>query len=231
MIFYYTIVVLFAYLLGSASSAILLCRVYYDTDIRSIGSGNPGANNVQRNFGWKAGIAVFIIDFLKGVASVSLAYFTDFKPGSEMFVTFQIILGFAVVLGHIFPIFFKFKGGKGVSVLAGVLAAIHPWAMIICLIVFLIVLVISKYISLAVLIAVLCYPIMINSVFALWLIPDETLTLKIFSVVITIILWITHISNIKRLLSHQEEKFSFKKSVGRTTEKKDFKAIFDRNSR
>lgn len=199
-----------AYLLGSASSAILLCRLAYDVDIRNLGSKNAGANNVQRMFGWKMGVLIFVIDFLKGMAAVYLVYLTPLVQGSEIFVLYQIILGIAALLGHIFPIFFKFHGGKGVSLLTGILAAIHPLATLVCVGVFLIVIVFSRYMSLAVLIAITCYPIIINSVFALWLIPEETLSLRIFSVLMAVTLWLTHIPNIKRLLSRQEDKFSIK---------------------
>ena len=214
------ILIIFAYLLGSASSAILLCRLYYNVDIRLLGSKNPGASNVQREFGWKMGLAVFIIDALKGAAAVSLAYLTELPSTDERFVSLQLLLGLAVMLGHIFPIFFKFKGGKGVSVLVGILAAMHPWAMIICLVIFIITLLITKYISLSVLVASIFYPIMINSVFGLWLIPDETITLRIFSFVAVAIIWLSHISNIKRLINHTENKFYLKKPVERTTERK-----------
>lgn len=207
------ILVLCAYLLGSASSAILLCRLYYNTDIRDIGSGNPGANNVQRNFGWKMGLAVFIIDFLKGTGAVSMAPLSGIAPDTELYTTFQIILGSAVILGHIFPVFFRFKGGKGVAVLCGVLAAIHPWAMLVCLGAFLAMMCITRYISLSVLVAILFYPIMANLLSGIWFIPEATMTLRIFSMAAAAILWLTHISNIKRLLRHQEEKFSFRKPV------------------
>lgn len=212
--------VLCAYLLGSASSAILLCRLYYGADIRESGSGNPGANNVQRIYGWKMGVAVFLIDFMKGAGAVAMAHLTPIPPGTESFVSLQIGLGSAAMLGHIFPLFFRFKGGKGVSILCGILAAIHPWAMLICFSIFLIVFFISRYISLSVLIAILFYPIMINSLFALWLIPEETLTLKIFSGVAAAVIWLCHLSNISRLIHHTEEKFSFRRAVHRTTERR-----------
>ncbi len=202
--------------MGSASSAILLCKLLYNQDIRHIGSGNPGANNVQRVYGWKSGITVLAIDFLKGVCAVNLAHLTSIPQESEAFATLQLTLGMATMLGHIFPVFFKFKGGKGVAILFGIMAAMHPLAMIICLVIFLIVILLTKYISLSVLISVLFYPIMINSVFALWIFPKETLTLKIFSIVTTIIIWLSHISNIKRLLSHSESKFYIKKPVNKS---------------
>lgn len=209
--------ILVSYLMGSASSAILLCKLLYKQDIRLIGSGNPGASNVQRNYGWKSGVTVLLIDALKGAIAVNLAYFTSIPQESETFATLQLTLGLAVMLGHIFPIFFKFKGGKGVAILFGIMGAIHPLAMMICLVTFVIILLITRYISLSVLIAVLFYPTMINSVFALSIFPNETLTVKIFSIVTAIIIWLSHISNIKRLLNRTESKFYIKKPVSSKT--------------
>lgn len=202
-----------AYLIGSLSFAIFVSRIFYKTDIRDFGSHNPGANNIQRIFGWKAGLTVLIADFLKGVGAVSLVFLTELKPETEYFVAFQLFLGVAVVFGHIFPVFFNFKGGKGVATLCGVLCAMHPWAVLICAGVFLVVFFITRYVSLSVILAVTCYPFLINSIFAFWLQPDETLTLKVFSVVIALTIWLTHLSNIKRLIKGKEEKFSIKKPV------------------
>ncbi len=227
--FFYIILTVVAYLLGSLSGAIILGKLYYGVDIRTLGSGNPGASNAQRCFGWKAGVAVLFFDFLKGVGAVSLIYLTKLRPETELFVTMQIIFGLAAIIGHIFPLFFEFKGGQGVSVIAGVLSAIHPWAMLICFAVFIIALLLTKYISVSVLIAVLCYPILVNFMFGLWLTPDETITLRVFSIVIAVTLWLTHISNIKRLFKGTEEKFYFKKSVPPTVEKPELKTIFDKN--
>lgn len=210
------ILLLCAYLIGSASTAILLCKAFYRQDIRLSGSGNPGANNVQRMYGWKMGITVLLIDALKGLLAVNMVYITSIDPNSELFATLQLLLGLFVMLGHIFPIFFKFKGGKGVAILFGIMGAMHPWAMMICVGIFLIILLITRYISLSVLIAVLFYPIMINSLFALWITPNETLTVKVFSIVTCVIIWLSHISNIKRIINHTEEKFRIKKPVSRS---------------
>lgn len=212
---YYSLLSIASYLLGSISSAIIICRLFYGADIRELGSGNPGANNVQRVFGWKAGISVFAFDFLKGAAAVSLVFLTPLSPGTELFSLWQITFGLSAVMGHIFPIFHHFRGGKGVSVAAGAIFAVQPAAMLVCLSIFLIVFFITKYISLSVLIASFSYPLVINLLFALWLNPTETFTVKVFSVVVAVILSLTHISNIRRLKEGTEEKFAFKKAVKR----------------
>lgn len=198
------LLILTAYLLGSASSAILLCRLYYGEDIRNNGSGNPGATNVQRTYGWKMGVVVFFIDAMKGVAAVEMARLSTLTPGTEAFIALQSGLGLSTMLGHIFPIFFNFKGGKGVAVLCGILAAMQPWTMLVCFAVFLATLSVCRYISLSVLIAILAYPFILRT---------DSIVLRIFSIVAVVIIWLSHLSNIKRILSHNESKFKIKKAV------------------
>ncbi len=209
----YVILLLLAYLIGSLCSAVILSRVFYGIDIRKYGSHNPGANNVQRVLGWKMGVLVFLLDGLKGVAAVSLVGLTDIQHGTEWYEGFRIMLGMAAVLGHIFPVFFRFKGGKGVATIVGILCILHPWTALICLGVFFVFFLLTRYVSLSVLLAVTFYPIFINLLFELLLGHKETLTIQIFSVVISVVLWLTHVSNIKRLLQGKEEKFSFRKPV------------------
>ena len=206
----YILFILISYLIGSVSSSIILSKLLYGKDIRDYGSKNAGANNMQRVFGWKMGLLVLFCDILKGVIAVCLVYFLPFKPETNSFVATQIVFGAAAVIGHIFPVFHDFKGGKGVATICGVLLAIHPFCVLICTIVFLIVLSITHYVSVSVIAAVTCFPFLVNSLFALWISPEETLTLKIFSIVMGITIWLTHISNIKRLWNGTEEKFMVK---------------------
>ena len=97
-----------AYLIGSLSGAIRFGKLFYGVDVRNYGSKNPGANNVQRVLGWKLALFVFFFDTLKGVAAASLAFLTEFNPGTNPFTGAQIVLGLSAVLGHIFPIFHQF---------------------------------------------------------------------------------------------------------------------------
>lgn len=209
----YPLLLLLAYLLGSVCNAVILSRVFYGIDIRDYGSRNPGANNVQRVLGWKMGFTVLFLDALKGVAAVSLAYFSPIEPGTEWFEGFSILLGFMVVLGHIFPVFFGFKGGKGVATIVGIPTMLHPWTALICLGVFGLFFWWTRYVSLSVLLAVSFYPVFINVLFEVILGRPETLTIQIFSIVIAVVLWLTHLSNLKRLIQGKEEKFSFRKPV------------------
>jgi acyl phosphate:glycerol-3-phosphate acyltransferase len=205
------VLILLAYLSGSVSGAILLVRILYNQEIRSMGSGNPGANNVQRIFGWKPALAVFIFDIIKGVAAVSLVRFTYLEPDTNLYVGMQIILGVSAISGHIFPVFHIFKGGKGVATLTGVLWAIHPYAVLICFSIFMITFIITRYVSLSAIIGITSFPFFINLLFGG--VPNNkmTLTLRIFSIVVAIIIWLTHLSNIKRIVNGTEKKFTLKK--------------------
>jgi glycerol-3-phosphate acyltransferase PlsY len=208
----YPFLIVIAYLIGSVSNAVWIGKLFWDVDVRQYGSRNAGANNVQRILGWRAALPVFILDISKGMLAVALVFLTDFKPETNPFVGYQIGLGFAAVMGHIFPLFFHFSGGKGVATLVGVLLAIHPYAALICFVVFLICFFITRYISLSSIIGVTCYPCLVNSMFALWLQPDETLTLKIFSIAVAALIWITHAKNIIRMYRGEEEKFVLRRT-------------------
>ena len=170
-VFFYLLFVIISYLIGSISSSVLLSKWFYGKDIRNYGSKNPGANNMQRVFGWKMGLLVLTFDILKGVIAVCLVYFLPFRPETNSFVATQIVFGAAAVIGHIWPVFHRFKGGKGVSTICGVLLAIHPFCVVICTIIFLIVLSITRYVSVSVIAAVTCFPFLVNFIFAFWVCP------------------------------------------------------------
>ncbi|MCI1779563.1 MAG: glycerol-3-phosphate 1-O-acyltransferase PlsY [Bacteroidales bacterium] len=206
-----------AYLIGSVSNSIIFSGLIYHIDIRNYGSKNPGANNVQRILGWPMGLLVLALDILKGVVAVSLVFLLPFERETNAFVAAQIVFGTAAVIGHIFPVYHGFHGGKGVATTCGALLAMHPFAVLLCTIVFLIVFFITKYVSVSVITAVTCFPIMVNLLFAMWLEPRETLTLKIFSIVIGVTIWLSHISNLKRLWHGKEEKFFIKAPPGRNS--------------
>lgn len=215
---WYLLLLPLSYIIGSFSPAIRFGKFFYGIDVRDYGSKNPGANNVQRVLGWKPALLVFLFDTFKGVAGASLAYFTSFETGTNMFVGAQIVLGLTAVLGHIFPALHQFKGGKGVATITGVLWAIHPYAVLICFGIFLIMFLITRYVSLSAIISITLFPFFVNSLFALWLDPKVTLTLKIFSIIIAIVIWLTHISNIKRIIKGKEEKFRLNKGIAEVPE-------------
>jgi glycerol-3-phosphate acyltransferase PlsY len=200
-----------AYLLGSISNAVWVGNVLHKTDVRKHGSKNAGATNVLRILGWKAALPVFILDMTKGAAAVLLVFVAGYIPETNPFVGFQIVLGLTAMIGHIFPIFASFKGGKGVATIAGVITAIHPSAMLITFLLFALALLITHYVSLSSIIAACCFPFLVIVVFGNWLNVEETLTLKIFSIAAAAIILVTHRKNIRRLHKGEETKIVFRK--------------------
>ena len=139
----YVLFIILAYLIGSISSSIILGKYFYGIDVREYGSKNPGANNTQRVLGWKMGLLVLAFDILKGAGATSLVFFFPFTQETNGFVATQIVFGFSAIMGHVFPVFHNFKGGKGVATMCGVLLAIHPFAVLICAAIFCVMLLIS----------------------------------------------------------------------------------------
>ncbi|MDR0660941.1 MAG: glycerol-3-phosphate 1-O-acyltransferase PlsY [Prevotellaceae bacterium] len=207
------LLVVVAYLLGSISNAIWIGKRFYGIDVRQYGSRNAGATNVLRTLGWKAALPVFLLDMLKGVLAVLLVRFTTYIPDTNPCVGYQIALGAAVFIGHIFPIFARFKGGKGVATMTGVLLSMHPYALLIAFAVWLLVFLPTRYVSLSSICASIAFPIAVIVVFGMFLDPAETLTMKIFSIAMCLIIIHTHRTNIKRLMKGEESKTVFKKRV------------------
>src|ERR1700751_673862 len=115
-----------AYLCGSIPTAVWIGLAFYNVDVREFGSGNAGATNTFRVLGKKEGVPVLVMDIVKGILAVALAHFSDFPSHSNPLVNYQVALGIAAVIGHIFPVFAGFRGGKGVATLVGVCLAIVP---------------------------------------------------------------------------------------------------------
>ena len=201
-----------AYLIGSISTALFISKRFFNIDIREYGSKNAGATNILRVLGPKAALPVFIFDILKGVIAVVLVRLTDLTHETNPYVSYQILLGICVVAGHIFPIYANFKGGKGVATTAGVVLAMHPYAMLMVFGVFALCLLITQYVSISSMIAAISFPFFVIIVFGKFYNEAlETLTMKIFSVVAAIIIVFTHRNNIKRLLNKTESKIDFSK--------------------
>ncbi|HNX83028.1 MAG TPA: glycerol-3-phosphate 1-O-acyltransferase PlsY [Bacteroidales bacterium] len=201
------IAVVLAYLAGSIPSAVWAGKLFHGIDVREHGSGNAGATNTVRVLGWKTGIPVLIFDLFKGWLAVMLPEFLDAAPeGSEPMMVLQIVCGMAAILGHVFPLFAGFRGGKGVATTFGVLLALHPLLTLTCAGIFLLVLFISGYVSLSSMTAVAMFPILLVTVFR----TPSTL-LIMFSIVVAVAVIITHAKNIRRLLRGEEKKFIRKK--------------------
>lgn len=196
-----------AYLLGSLPSSVWMGRVLKGIDLREHGSGNAGATNAFRILGNPIGIAVLILDMLKGFLAVNLSHLqAEIVPDSEGWIVLRIGLGMVAVAGHIFPLFAGFKGGKGVATMAGVALALHPFAALAAMGVYLTVFLIFKLSALGSLTAVLSYPFWMIVVF-----HAEYKAFWVFAFLVPILTIITHRSNIKRLIQN-EEKSVFRKS-------------------
>lgn len=198
-----------SYLIGSIPTSVWVGKSWHGIDIREHGSGNAGATNTFRVLGRKAGIFVMTVDIIKGTLATTLPVFfpllLEYSFTVNDIILLKIGCGVFAVLGHIFPIYAKFKGGKGVATLLGMVIAVNYEAAAICVGVFLIILIITKYVSLGSMLAALVYPI-IN--FFPFMYPDKhfNLTLVIFGFAIFIMVVYTHKKNIKRLLEKNENK-------------------------
>lgn len=197
-----------AYLIGSISTAVWLGKAYYGIDIRQHGSGNSGATNTFRVLGKKPGTVVMLIDIFKGWTATSLAgflvIFNAISPDNLIY--FQLAMGALAVVGHIFPVYEHFKGGKGVATLLGMMLAIQTEVALMCMVIFVIVLFTSRYVSLGSMIAALAFPILL-------LLPrfhPENPVLIIFGFILFAVVVLTHRKNINRLLAGEESKANIK---------------------
>ncbi len=193
-----------AYLLGSIPSAVWFGKLLFGIDVREQGSKNAGATNTVRVLGWKAGLPVLIVDILKGFLAVNLARISTYFSGTENFVDLQLVLGGFAVLGHIYPIFAGFRGGKGVACMFGIILAIAPLPTLIALGIFLVTLFTTKYVSLSSIISGATFPFLVMFVF-----KTTIQSLIIFSLIVSILLFLTHQKNIERLIRKEESKASF----------------------
>jgi acyl phosphate:glycerol-3-phosphate acyltransferase len=190
-----------AYLVGSIPSAVWVGRTFYNIDVREYGSGNAGATNTFRVLGKKPGIAVLIMDILKGFLAVKLAYFMgDYDSQSPEFIDFELALAVCGLLGHIFPVFVGFRGGKGVATMLGILIGIHPPAALICAITFIVTLYFSGYVSLSSMAAGIVFPVIIMVFYS------TNSSINIFSLAVAILILVTHQRNIERILKGEESR-------------------------
>lgn len=191
-----------AYLIGSVPTSVWVSKGFFGVDIREYGSGNAGATNTFRVLGPRWGTFVMVVDMLKGLAAVKLAYLLPFYLDHELARTgFQIGLGLAAVLGHIFPIWADFRGGKGVATLFGLVLGISPWTALCCVGVFLLVLYLTRFVSLSSILASMAFPVFILVIFNV-----ENHAYRVFAVAVALLVILTHQKNISRLLRGSENK-------------------------
>ncbi len=190
-----------AYILGSIPTAVWVGKRFYGLDVREHGSKNAGATNTFRVLGKKPGKIVLAIDVLKGLIAVLLPLTVAYTHNENTIINYKIFAAIFVILGHVFPLFAGFRGGKGVATSLGVIFAIHPPAAGICLAIFLLVFLTFNYVSLGAIVTAISFPIVIYFVFNVTSLP-----LTIFSIVIGATVVITHKKNILRLIQGSENK-------------------------
>lgn len=196
------LLIILAYCIGSIPTAVWVSKYYFGIDIREYGSGNAGATNTFRVLGSKWGTFVMVIDVLKGLAAVKLALLLPYYIENDLALTnFQIGLGMAAVLGHIFPIWAQFKGGKGVATLFGLVIGISPWTALCCSGIFLLVLYLTRFVSLSSILASIAFPIFILVIFNV-----DNHAYRVFAIVVALLVILTHQKNISRLLKGSESK-------------------------
>ncbi|MFC2096072.1 glycerol-3-phosphate 1-O-acyltransferase PlsY [Bacteroidota bacterium] len=201
------VIIIVAYLLGSIPTSVWISRAFFNIDIRDYGSGNAGATNTFRVLGVRAGIIVFIVDILKGFLAVNLIHFTKYYiPHSGDYINIQLLLGIAAMIGHIFPVYVGFKGGKGVATLFGVICAISFYPTLIMAGVFFTTLILTRYVSLSSMISGLSFPVLIIVIF-----KETTPSLVIFSLIMAVLMLFTHQKNIERLVRKEEKKANLPK--------------------
>jgi len=197
-------------MIGAFPSAVWLGQTFYNVDVREYGSGNSGATNTFRTLGAKAGIPVLLLDILKGWISVNLFYFvTDnqLMPEENSF-ELKLAFGIAAVIGHLFPIYTGFRGGKGIATMLGFMIGIYWQAALLSTLVFIIIFLISKYVSLSSIIASLAFPVIVIVILGM---NNTNTSLIIFSIFVPILSLITHQKNIERLIRREENKAKFGK--------------------
>lgn len=198
---------LLAYLVGAIPSAVWVGRTFYGIDVREYGSGNAGATNTFRVLGKKPGIAVLIMDILKGFLAVKIAYLVgDYEPQSPEFIDFELALAVCGLMGHIFPVYVGFRGGKGVATMLGILIGVHPEAALFCALVFMVSFTISRFVSLSSMLAGITFPVVIMVFYS------TNSSINIFSLAVAIMILVTHQRNIERLLAGEESKVNLFRS-------------------
>ena len=196
------LLIILAYLIGSVPTAVWVSKYFFDIDIRDYGSGNAGATNTYRVLGAKWGTIVMIIDMLKAIVAVKLAFLLPLSFDNDIYlVNMQLGLGLAAVLGHIFPIWADFRGGKGVATLFGMVLGIQPNVALCCVGVFILVLYLTRWVSLSSILASVAFPVFILVIF-----NEPEKLYRVFAITVAMLVLLTNQKNIGRLLRGSESK-------------------------
>src|SRR5690242_5619846 len=196
------ILIILAYFIGSIPTAIIISKSFFNIDIREYGSGNMGATNTFRVLGPKFGTIVMIGDMLKGILAVSLYNLLPYYLNNQLDRTNLMLgLGVAAVIGHIYPVWADFRGGKGVATLFGMVLAIQPIVAVNCVGVFLLVLYLTRYVSLSSIIAGVALPICV-----LWIYNEKEVFYRVFAIAVAGLIVLTHQKNIGRIFKGNESR-------------------------
>jgi glycerol-3-phosphate acyltransferase PlsY len=210
------LLILVSYLIGSIPTALLVSKRFFGIDIRDYGSGNMGATNTFRVLGSRYGTMVMVIDILKGMAAVMLYNFLPFYLNHDLERTNLMLgLGMAAVIGHIFPVFAGFKGGKGVATLLGMILAIQPVIAASCIGIFVLVLYLTRYVSLSSILAAIALPVCV-----LWIWNENEILYREFTLIVAILVIATHQKNIGRILRGVESRIPILKHRDRKKSRK-----------
>lgn len=196
------LLVILAYLIGSVPTSVWVSQYFFDIDIREYGSGNAGATNTYRVLGPKWGTTVMLVDMLKGIVAVKLALLLpQYADSDTRFQNLQVVLGLAAVIGHVFPIWADFRGGKGVATLFGLVLGVSPITALCCSGVFLLVLYLTRFVSLSSIFASIAFPVFILIIFNF-----QNDTYRVFAIAVALMVILTHQKNIGRLFKGNESK-------------------------
>ena len=208
------LIAIIAYLIGSINFSVILSKKMAGFDVRQKGSGNAGTTNMLRSVGKKAAAITLICDILKGVVSIGIAILVGYLFNAQNKSILVQIAAIAVVIGHTFPIFFGFKGGKGVATSLGVLIMTNWQIGLICLAIAIIIMAITKMVSLGSYMAAIAFPLLTYfaaNIFENAYIVKEGSSYFVYSIILAVIVLFNHRSNIKRIITGKENKLSFKK--------------------
>ena len=209
----YILIAIIAYLIGSVNFSVIFSKKFAGFDVREKGSGNAGTTNMLRSVGKKAAAITLVCDILKGVVAIGIAILLGYIPDMNKELLLQIA-GVAVILGHTFPVFFGFKGGKGVATSLGVLLLSNWQIGLICLVFALVLMILTRMVSVGSCAAAILFPVLtlfINEHYTVLTEGKAGNVYFIYSVILAIIVLFNHRENIKRLLNGTENKISFNK--------------------
>ncbi len=209
----YIIIAVIAYLIGSINFSIILSKRMAGFDIREKGSGNAGTTNMLRAVGKKAAVITLICDILKGVVSILIAVLAGKIVKNLDNALLVQLAGIFVIIGHTFPVFFKFKGGKGIATALGVLLMINWQIGLICLIFALVLMALTKMVSVGSIAAAILFPILVAFIDQNYIVPtsNSNWSYLVFSIIVALLVIFNHRANVQRILNGTENRLSFKK--------------------